>query len=249
MNGQDPTEILNRIELDLGLIDPALRDWNKSYFRQQLPRYAQDLATVCRVAQGPVLEVGSTPCHITAAMQLLGYDVIGVDMDPGRVKHFVSKYGLQVRTCDIERSPLPFEDARFNFVMFSEVFEHLRIDPLFTMGEIARVLRPGGRMMLTTPNLYSGSVLVRLFRGKGINNPYHEFRKLHELGHMGHIREYCKWEVMQMIVPSGLRLREHWYRSWSRDAGGRSTAWLVRGLRRLLPILRPFQVFIFEKPR
>jgi predicted SAM-dependent methyltransferase len=40
-------------------------------------------------------------------------------------------------------------------VYLAEVFEHLRIDPIFRARELRRVLRPGGRLLLRTPNLQS----------------------------------------------------------------------------------------------
>lgn len=187
------------------------------------------------------------PCHVTAAMKAVGMDVTGVDSHPERGAAFIEKHGLDVHRCDIERDPLPFEDGTFQFVLFSEVFEHLRIDPLFTMAQTRRVMQPEGVLMLTTPNLYSGSTLIRMLRGKGINNPYQKFQKLHDLGHMGHIREYAKWEVLQMVQPLGFRVRKHWYRTWHREAGGAGSSWLVRPLRRVMPVLRPFQVFLLQR--
>jgi ubiquinone/menaquinone biosynthesis C-methylase UbiE len=48
---------------------------------------------------------------------------------------------------------IPFADSSFDFVLCSEVLEHVP-DPRRAIGEIARVLRPGGRLVLTVPFLY-----------------------------------------------------------------------------------------------
>lgn len=47
--------------------------------------------------------------------------------------------------------PLPFEDASFDCVITFQVIEHIKHDQEFVR-EIARVLRPGGKLILTTPN-------------------------------------------------------------------------------------------------
>jgi ubiquinone/menaquinone biosynthesis C-methylase UbiE len=46
--------------------------------------------------------------------------------------------------------PLPFADSQFDLVLCAETIEHVRDTQLF-LSEIRRVLRPGGRLALTTP--------------------------------------------------------------------------------------------------
>jgi len=60
------------------------------------------------------------------------------------------------RKCDSERvvgdvTALPFHDARFDYVICTEVIEHT-LRPEVAVRELARVLRPGGTLVLTTPN-------------------------------------------------------------------------------------------------
>lgn len=54
--------------------------------------------------------------------------------------------------CDLERA-LPYATGSLDAILLSEVIEHVA-DPMFTLRECARVLKPGGVVALTTPNLW-----------------------------------------------------------------------------------------------
>jgi SAM-dependent methyltransferase len=184
-----------------------------------------------------VLEVGSVPLLFSAALAATDYRLTGVDLDPSRFSAAIERLGLDIQTCDIERSPLPFEGGLFDAVVFNEIFEHLRIDPIFTVSELGRVLRPGGQLLLSTPNLRSLSGLVNfLLRGRGYGlsaDPWDEYTKLRKLGHMGHVREYTTSEVTRFLDNSGLTPRRIIYR-------GRYRPLLARLATGVLPGLRPF---------
>ena len=46
----------------------------------------------------------------------------------------------------------PVPDDSYDLVLFNEVFEHLRLDLVFTMTEVRRVLKNDGTLLLSTPN-------------------------------------------------------------------------------------------------
>lgn len=57
----------------------------------------------------------------------------------------IRDYKCQLVGVDFVREPLPFPDQHFSMISFSETFEHLPVERLnFVLGEISRVLRPGG---------------------------------------------------------------------------------------------------------
>lgn len=91
-----------------------------------------------------LLDIGCREGAQSEEFRKMGYDVTSVDID--------SDYD-HCQLVDCNRR-LPFPDAAFDVVWSSEVLEHL-IDPAFSASEMRRVLRVGGRMVVTTPNSFT----------------------------------------------------------------------------------------------
>lgn len=129
-------------------------DWIRAYADNHRNRLAEDVDILRRYTGSAksILEVGSAPLFLTIALKRAGYDVCGLDLAPENYSSLVEEHQLDIRKVDIERERIPFPDDSFDVVLFNEVFEHLRIDLIFTMSELKRVLKPGGRLFLSTPN-------------------------------------------------------------------------------------------------
>lgn len=210
------------------------RGWHIDDLFNHQRRYLADLQLIAALAPaGEILEVGSAPCHMTALLKLSGYAMVGVDVNPERVAELIKQLSLDVRRCDIERSTLPFKDDAFACVLLCETFEHLRIDPAFVLSEIHRVLAPGAPLMLTTPNVYSLPSLARFLLGRSIADPFEEFGKLRNVGHMGHVREYSAREVARFLECSGFAVQSIDYRYHSNGRGWKRK--LLRLAYRLAP--------------
>ncbi|MDA8019275.1 MAG: class I SAM-dependent methyltransferase [Thermoanaerobaculia bacterium] len=219
--------------------DAQLESWFAAYVHNHRHRLAMDLQLLAEHVEpgAQVLEYGAVPLLLTTALADNGYDVTGLDLAPERFASSIAEVGLEVTRCDIETEPVPFSDSSFDLVLFNELFEHLRIDPIFTLGEMLRVLRPGGTLLLSTPNLRSLRGLKNLL----LHNQAHavsggvfeQWQKLGTLGHMGHVREYTVREVCDFLGHLGLRVERIVYRG----GHGRGVVGLVE---RLAPSLRPF---------
>jgi SAM-dependent methyltransferase len=59
--------------------------------------------------------------------------------------------GIDFRRADIEREPIPFA-RRFDAVVLTEVIEHWNFQPVPTLRKVAAALRPGGALILSTPD-------------------------------------------------------------------------------------------------
>jgi SAM-dependent methyltransferase len=216
-----------------------LDEWFEGYRRRHRRRLAVDLwLAERRLESGArILECGSIPPLVTAALASLGFELQGVDIAPERFGTAIALLDLDVQRCDLERERLPFEDGTFDGVLFNEIFEHLRVNPIETMGEVRRVLRPGGVLFLSTPNLRSlrgvRNLLVRHRAAAASGDLFSQYEKLDTLGHMGHVREYTAAEVTEFLGKLGYRIEQVVYRG----GYGRGVVGLVE---RLLPTWRPF---------
>jgi len=109
---------------------------------------------------------------------------------------------LVIDKVDVERDALPMPDASCDLVTCFECIEHLRTTPLPMVDEIRRVLKPNGRLLLTTPNLVGSRAMVRLLAGK---NP-HENPRYHRDPRYGivHAKEYTMRELVSLLDGRGL---------------------------------------------
>jgi len=118
---------------------------------------------------------------LTLALRAQGFDTVGADIDPeagARLRAAFEKTNLD--------APLPWPDGGFDAVMSTEGIEHLENHFSF-LSEIHRILRPGGILVLTTPNITALRSRVRFF-GSGFfgrdARPLNETAR-HPLHHIG----------------------------------------------------------------
>ena len=107
---------------------------------------------------------------------------------------------FQVERFDLEQDPYPYGDGSFDLVLCAEVFEHLGLDPCHLLAEVNRILRPGGVLLLTTPNVVSvrSSVNVLLGRTPGFYPAFNLTRDRHN-------REYTPGEIGALLETAGFR--------------------------------------------
>ena len=98
-----------------------------------------------------VLDLGCGAGRFTAALREAGADPVGVEIAEGALERARRNVpGADLRLAPSE-GPLPLEDASFDVVWCSEVLEHVP-DTAGALSEIRRVLRTGGRLLVTTPS-------------------------------------------------------------------------------------------------
>ena len=161
--------------------------------------------SLVRNENGRCLELGANPYfatyllreHSDLDMTLANYfggeegtrsQRVSWDDGSGRVTH-----EMPFDHFNLEESRFPYDDATFDVVLFCEIIEHLMMDPVHTLREIRRVLKPGGLLVVTTPNVARMWNVLAMADGLSIYDPYSGF------GPYGrHNREYSLHELVQL---------------------------------------------------
>ena len=208
---------LNEIEAVASIIDNSVSDERgrrliDPYLLYHKARLAFDLDYAHKYIgkERSMLEIGASPFILSSALKRQQFNSHCVDIAPEDTQRVCKLFELEPVKCNVEVEALPFPDGSFDAVVFNEIFEHLRINPIFTLHEVKRVLKPGGLLLLSTPNLLSVRGIYEFLvkgqttrYGSGI---YEEFIMLNDIGRMGHIREYTSQEVCDFLQRIGFHL-------------------------------------------
>ena len=235
---------LKEIETVASIVEKTISDERsrrliEPYLLYHLHRLAFDLDYVHKYIgkERFMLEIGASPFILASALKRQQFKSHCLDISPEDTQQVCTRFELKPVKCNVETEPLPFPEGSYDAIVFNEIFEHLRINPIFTLQEVKRVLKPGGLLLLSTPNLLSVRGMYDLLvkgqamrYGSGI---YEEFIMLKDIGRMGHIREYTSQEVSEFLQRIGFHLEGIIYR-------GRYTNPLSVCLTLLRPQLKPY---------
>ncbi len=131
-----------------------------------------------------VLELGSMPYFMTSLLLRefpnyrleLANEPDRLKMDGGHVRLVHKKLGLDYQfdyqAFNIETDRFPYEDDSLDVVLYCEMIEHLMHDPTHSLYEIHRILKPGGHLILSTPNPFRYTNYVRFLRAQNIYPPF-----------------------------------------------------------------------------
>lgn len=153
------------------------------WFRRHEIVYARLLE---RCAGATVLEAGSGEGYGANMIADVATRVIGLDYDTSAVEHVRAAYP-RVEMIQGNLADLPLDDASVDVVVNFQVIEHLWDQGQF-LRECLRVLRPGGQLLISTPN--------RITFSPGRDTPLNPF----------HTRELNAAELAELLEQAGFRV-------------------------------------------
>jgi len=173
-------------------------------------RQARMLATVLAQRTGVqrIVDVGCGDGSATHLVRNLDArnTVIGVDWSATALAQARAR-GLLVIQGEVDTAGLPLPDGCADVVIMSELIEHL-VDTDTAVDEVRRVLRPGGVLLLSTPNL--AAWFNRGLVGLGIQPVFSEVslrgvygRPGHEV--VGHLRLFTRRALVEFLTARGFR--------------------------------------------
>jgi glycosyltransferase involved in cell wall biosynthesis/SAM-dependent methyltransferase len=122
-----------------------------------------------------------------------------------RIRHAVTGEDLSFRmqNVDVERDRFPYPDDYFDVALCCEIIEHLAEDPMHMLVELHRVLKWGGLIVLTTPNIASAFSIQEAMAG---SSPY-IYGSYNLQGRADrHSREYAPKEVRLALESAGFKV-------------------------------------------
>lgn len=171
------------------------------YVLELIPR-AED--AVC------LLDIGPTPFTLLLKRLFPHYEIRALD----RTSHLAARFraaGVELSECDLDDESPPYDDGTFDVVLFTEVLEHIFAPPSDVLRGIRRIIRPGGRLILSVPNFAALHKRIRLLLGYSpLPHPDDKMKKDWLHGH-GHLHEYTMGEIVSIVEGVGFRVAARRY--------------------------------------
>ena len=220
---KEPVWVTPELPLPAGLtvaeIERTFRSWSvqgepvghmDNYVTDSQMRFLYTWGLV-RDERGSCLELGANPYFTTWLLEQytdLELTLANYYGERGETRETVSWLppGASERTeveryCklfNVEEDGFPYPDDSFDVVLFGEMIEHMLMDPMATLRQIHRVLKPNGLLVLTTPNVARIENVLRLLHGANLYDPYSGY------GPYGrHNREYTRHELHRLLEFAG----------------------------------------------
>lgn len=141
-------------------------------------------------SRGRLVEIGSSFGYILDAFRKDNWSVLGVEPDRWAAKYASEKMGIETINSTLEAAMLPAAYA--DVVVILHVIEHVP-DPVGTLREIWRILKPGGHLVLETPRY--DTLMFRLLG-----------RRERSLSCDGHIFFFTSESLRKAYTAAGFRL-------------------------------------------
>jgi O-antigen biosynthesis protein len=165
--------------------------------RQYYTSVRHELFDLVDDLKGSILDVG---CGDGASLMYLKESgarrVAGIEIHPAQAEAGRLK-GLEIHELNVEKDTLPFQENEFDVVILGDVLEHL-YDPWLTLKKIRALLKPGGTVLISVPNVKHYHVLADLL--------FRDRWRYAEAGILDvtHVRFFTLSEAKALVLDAGL---------------------------------------------
>ena len=213
----------------------------EAYGLENLGRYVHTVAWILAGPAGSgagsrLLDAGIYPAHLALSLARLGgFEISGVGrFVPPAFRAWMAGRGVAVEDVDLERELLPHAEASFDRIVATEILEHLAVPGLF-LSECWRVLRPGGVLYLTTPNVVDLRGRAQALIGRSPQSHLFGIGRTLRMNEWVHRREYAPDEVARLLQAVGFHVGDLHTWTPSRAEGGRGAGGRLAPLVNRLP--------------
>lgn len=228
---------------------------DQRYLRHHFQRFADTkqrfLSRWDRKRGNRLLDIGAHWLHQSLLYAIDGFEVTALDLpitfEMANVRSLAQAHSIVLLpNPDLAQATAlrSIPDDSFDVVLFTEIIEHITFNPVAMWREIYRVMKPGARIVVTTPNYYAlrgrtwrwGRFLKRF--GGGID--VLDILSRHTYAH--HWKEYSLRELIYyfcVLSPDFMCLNPAHVEEYSPGYLPVAAAWFARSLEKAVPILRP----------
>lgn len=184
----------------------------KVYARNQARRFSLTYDICCQLVpdtKAVVCDVGRSPFTERLSNRFAEVWSLGLPLDADDGGHREANALRDVRHLEFDLNTSinvagwPRENVRFDLIVCAETIEHLYTSPEFAFMMLENLLKPGGLLLVTTPNACGLTRRLKLLFG---SNPFERIRYYSH--NPGHFREYTRDEMIEMGEKAGLEVRE-----------------------------------------
>lgn len=177
----------------------------KRHFRRFQNTFERVMSTWPYAENQVVVDVGAHWLHQGLLYALAGFKVEAFNLPTtfkkDRVRHLAEAHNINLTIAEELQTGECFyglPENSVDIVLFTEILEHITFNPLRFWKTIYHIMKPGGRIVVTTPNYYSlmgrGCDFRRLLSGYGEGLSVNKILDTHTFGH--HWKEYSMREVL-----------------------------------------------------
>ncbi len=171
-------------------------------YPEKLDFFNKSLEQIQKSHNSKALKILDVGCHAGGmSVQFKKYgEVYGLDLNKKAIEEAITK-GIKAKTGDVFQVDKIFKNSMFDIVIAGDIIEHVFDTDLFLI-KLKSVLKPGGVLLLSTPNLLS---LGRRFMALLGKNPYCEYSAKENGLNVGHIRYYTYNDLLRQLMETGFK--------------------------------------------